>query len=324
MLTSRELVKNAVHFKGMDRLPILLTNEHNNDFVFRADGPSPDYRPHCGTDEWGCVWENIGSSNLGEVKDYPLKEWSDFDKIKIPNVESDPKWDNLKNARKEAGDKFLFASGCSLFERIHFLRGLENTWTDIYEEPEQIEKIIDILVNISMTMIRKYASLGFDGYFFTDDWGLQNSLMISPNKWRELWKPAYKRVFDYAKRNNIITIMHSCGNTIEILSDLIEVGLDVIQYQQQENMGIDNLSKYAGKITFLCPIDIQTVMVNGTEKSIRAYTRQLVKSLGTINGGFIANYYGDPVGAGHSKQAVESMCDEFLKISDDISKGLFF
>lgn len=324
MLDSRTLVLNSIKFKGIDRLPLLLMDKNDNDFVFRNDGPSPDFRPQIGIDEWGCIWENIGTSNLGEVKCFPLEDWKDLYRLKIPDVANDPKWERLKKARKLAGDKFLFAGGCSLFERIHFLRGLENTWADIYEESEKLLEVIEILVDISTTMIKKYSELGFDGYFFTDDWGLQNSLMISPEKWREFWKPAYKKVFDEARKCGIVTIMHSCGYTLDILGDLIEVGLDVIQYQQQDNMGLENLSKYAGRIAFLCPADIQTVMINGSEDEIRAHTRKMVKTLGTSQGGFIANYYSDPVGAGHSKQAVDAMCDEFLKISNEISQEKFY
>jgi hypothetical protein len=40
--------------------------------------PSPDACPTNGVDEWGAVWENIGVSQLGQVKDFPLKDWNDI------------------------------------------------------------------------------------------------------------------------------------------------------------------------------------------------------------------------------------------------------
>jgi hypothetical protein len=36
--------------------------------------------------------------------------------------------------------------GISIYERVHFLRGLENTWMDIYDAPDMLCRLIDILV----------------------------------------------------------------------------------------------------------------------------------------------------------------------------------
>jgi len=41
----------------------------------------------------------------------------------------------------------------------------------------------------------------------------------------------------------------------------------------------------------------------------------MVKLLGRPEGGFIAKWYSDPVGAGHRQEAVDGMSDEFIKLS---------
>lgn len=85
---------------------------------------------------------------------------------------------------------------------------------------------------------------------------------------------------------------------------------------QQENMGLDLLGRrFGGRVTFWCPVDIQATMVHGSLEDIRAYCRKLVKTLGRREGGFIAKWYGDPAGAGHRPEAVDTMCDEFMKLS---------
>ena len=50
--------------------------------------------------------------------------------------------------------------GFSLYERIHFLRGLEATWMDIHEEPEHLHELIDLLVNMNLVAVKKYAEAG--------------------------------------------------------------------------------------------------------------------------------------------------------------------
>ena len=146
--------------------------------------------------------------------------------------------------------------------------------------------------------------------------GLQNCLMISPDNWRQIWKPRYKRIFEAAHRQNIFTFLHSCGYIVDILDDLIEIGLDVLHTDQQENMGLELLGRrFAGRITFFSSADIQTVMVNNAPDKIREYCQNMFKFLGKPQGGFIPRWYTDPFGAGQSQQALDTMCEEFVRLS---------
>ncbi len=317
-MSPREIVKRTVRFQGAERFPYALTEKYGSDFHSVGMTPSPDARPKSGVDEWGCVWENIGVSNLGEVKKPVIKTWADWDNLQIPDISDEKRWSMLEAAREEAGDKFLLANGISLYERVHFLRGLENTWMDIHAEPEKLGELIDVLVDMNLYAIKQFAEAGADGYMWCDDWGLQDRLMISPESWRAIWKPRYARVYDEAHKAGMLTFLHSCGDITSILDDLIEAGLDVIQMDQQQNMGLERLGKsFGGRITFWCPVDIQNTMAENDPDQIRAYCRRMVKTLGRPAGGFIAQWYSDPAGAGHSQVAIDAMCEEFVKLSLD-------
>lgn len=315
-MTPREVVLRTVRFQGPERLAFDFPEKYGSDFAGVGMDPSPDARPQNQRDEWGALWENIGVSHLGEVKDFPLKDWNQLDRLNVPDISDPTRWNTLDGARERAGDKFLMAGGISLYERVHFIRGLENTWADIYQAPNELGRLIDILVDMNLYAIEQYAQAGADGYIFCDDWGLQDRLMISPRSWREIWKPRYARVYKAAHEAGLLTFLHSCGNIVDILDDFIEIGLDVIQMDQQENMGLKLLGeRFAGRITFWCPVDIQNTMVRGTLDDIRQYCRRMVALLGRPKGGFIARWYSDPVGAGHRKEAIDAMCQEFLKFN---------
>ena len=315
-MTGREIVRRAVRFERPERMPLELPEPYGNDLAHVGLTPSPDARPSKGVDEWGAVWENIGVSSLGEVKDPPLKDWSDFGRLHVPDIREPRRFSRLEGARERAGQKFLMAGGLSLYERVHFIRGLENTWADIYEAPQQLGRLIDIMVDMNLVAIERYAQAGADGYMFCDDWGLQNRLMISPDSWRQIWKPRYARVYQAAREAGLLTFLHSCGHIVDILDDLIEIGLDVIQMDQQENMGLELLGeRFGGRITFYCPVDIQATMARGTLDEIRAYARKMVATLGRPEGGFIAKWYSDPKGAGHRPEAIDAMCEEFVRIA---------
>lgn len=320
-MTPREIVKRTVRFQRPERLAWSFPEDlgYGTDFAGMGMTPSPDQRPSAGADEWGAVWHNIGVCRLGEVKDFPLKSWSDFDRLSVPDVREERRWRELPAQRAQAGEKFILASGVSLYERVHFLRGLENTWADIYENPAELGRLIDLLVEMNLYAITQFAAAGADGFIWCDDWGLQDRLMIAPAKWREIWKPRYARVYRACHDAGLLTFLHSCGYIIDILDDLIEAGLDVIQLDQQENMGVERLGeRFRGRIAFWCPVDIQHTMCRGSPAEIRAYCRRLVRTLGTPEGGFLPKWYGDPQGAGHREDAVRAMCDEFLAVSREM------
>jgi len=319
MFTSRELVTRAIRFTGIDRLPHDFPEPFSTDFAGVGMTPSPDERPPTGVDEWGAVWENIGVCQLGEVKSFPLKDWADFDKLPIPDITEPRRWSELATARGRAGDRFLLGYGISIYERAHFIRGLENVWMDIYDAPEELGRLLDILAEMNLFAVERYAAAGVDGFIFCDDWGLQNRLMIAPAKWREIWKPRYARVYAAAHAAGMCTFLHSCGHIVDILDDLIEIGLDVIHMDQQENMGLALLSeRFGGRLTFYSPVDIQQTMARGNLDEIRAYARKMARLLGRPAGGFIPRWYTDPAGAGHRRDAIEAMCEEFLQVSDEM------
>ena len=322
-MDSRQIVKNTIHFTNSGRMPFDFPEPFGTDFYWTGLHPSPDDRPRQGgIDEWGAVWQTFGFTSLGEVKDFPLKDWKDFDRLEIPDIHDPIRWQGMDEVRSKAGDKFILASGLSIYERVHFIRGLENTWTDIYEHPEELAQLIDILTEMNLAAIEHYAHIGADGLIFCDDWGLQNRLMISPKAWRAIWKPRYARIYQAAHEAGLLTFLHSCGYIIEILDDLIEIGLDVIHMDQQENMGLENLGqRFAGRLTFFAPVDIQMTMARGDLDEIRAYARKITRLLGRPGGGFIPRWYSDPKGAGHTDAAVEAMCEEFLRLNAEFAES---
>lgn len=315
-MTSRERVRRTIRFQQPDKLACDLSEElgFESDFFYEEMRPFPEDKPSNGIDEWGCRWSNIGQSTFGAVKDHPLKEWSELVGLEFPDVKELSRWRNVATARERAGERYLVGYGIPLYDRIHYLRGLQNTWMDIYDNPDELTGLIMCLVEMNIEAIKNYAQHGYDGFYFWDDWGLQDRLMIAPDAWREFWKPAYRQVIEVAHQHDLDVFLHSCGQILDILPDLIEVGLDVIQQDQQLNMGLDSLSRFAGKICFFNPADIQAVLARCAPDEVRRYTREMVRYLATPEGGFIAKYYMDWRGTGQTEGNVRAMCEEFAAL----------
>jgi hypothetical protein len=101
-----------------------------------------------------------------------------------------------------------------------------------------------------------------------------------------------------------------------IIPDLIETGVDLLQFDQPQIHGIERLASFQdqAKITYWCPVDIQMTLQTKSETAIREEARCLVSYLWRSRGGFIAGFYNDEasIGLDPSWQAIAR--DEFLKI----------
>ena len=90
--------------------------------------------------------------------------------------------------------------------------------------------------------------------------------------------------------------------------------MDVLQIDQQDNMGIDELSKrYKGRICFFCPVDIQTTLPSGTFAQIEAAVRHQIEAFSTNAGGFMAKTYPQPDSIQIPEANTKFMCECFKK-----------
>ena len=67
------------------------------------------------------------------------------------------------------------------------------------------------------------------------------------------------------------------------------------------------------KITFWCPVDIQTTLQTRDEKAIKEKAVEMLDKLWGGRGGFIAGYYGDNDSIGLAPVWQEHACDQFME-----------
>lgn len=124
--------------------------------------------------------------------------------------------------------------------------------------------------------------------------------------------PHYRENWALAHSLGMDVWLHSCGNIISILPMLKAAGLNVIQQDQQENMGLENLDACAGgQLAFWCPVDIQQTMARGSIDDIRAYVRRMITTVGSHNGGYISMAYSTPEAVAQTPERVAAMCAAF-------------
>ncbi|MBN1557815.1 MAG: hypothetical protein JW951_06680 [Lentisphaerae bacterium] len=321
-MTARDCVRRAVLFEGPERVPYALPEPWGTDFHMVHVGPDPDWTPRFDTplkreDEWGCVWEKLpGDKTMGQVTTHPLTDYAQLDDFRFPDYGIPERYAGTRaRVADNTDDKFVLAHfPLSLIHRLEYLRGHEGAWTDAYVHPGELGRLLDRMADVAVQAIDRLGDIGVDGVFSCDDWGLQDRLMVQPDTFREFWKPRYRRVYRHAHEKGLLTFLHSCGYIIDILPDLKEAELDVIQMDQQQNMGLERLDAAAGgSLCFWCPVDIQNTMIRGSVADVEAYARRLIDTFGKYQGGFIAKWYPDPDAVRHAPEKIEAMAAAFIE-----------
>jgi hypothetical protein len=243
-------------------------------------------------DDWGCVFENVQDGIFGEVKNPLVETWSDLDKVKPPDARHFLDRDKVNDFCRST-ELFTRAGCCArLFERAQFLRGTGNILMDFYESPDDLRALLDIIHRHYLKEVEVWAETEVDAIVFMDDWGTQKSLLIDPVLWRNWVLPYYRDYCAVAKSKNKKVFMHSCGHILQILPDLIAIGVDAVN-AQITIMGLDNVEAFSGKLTFWGGLDRQNTLHRGSAEDVRHEVRDVMGRLWK-NGGVIAQNYLEP------------------------------
>ena len=214
----------------------------------------------------------------GEVKHSPLENWENL-KSFIPPFEILKTADLSEvNEACSISDKFMISfweTAASPFQRMQFLRGTENLFMDLAYGEDELFVLRDMVHDYFMQQVEMWAKTDVDGIHIEDDWGSQNSTLISPELWREFFKPLYLDYCKIAHSYGKYVIMHSDGFIEPIIEDLIEIGVNAIN-SQIFCMDMKSLAdKYAGRICFWGEIDRQYLLPFGTPEEVRAGVRRV-------------------------------------------------
>lgn len=262
-------------------------------------------------DEWGCTFVNIQEGVIGEVKDPLVKDedWDDWENVHFPVELLDFDVDAV-NAFCKNTDKFVISGFCARpFEQMQFIRKTEELYMDLVDPPQNMLKFMDKLFAFYCELMEKWAKTDVDSLMMMDDWGSQNTLLINPESWDEYYRPFYKEFIDIAHRNGKKIFMHSDGNTLHIYPRLIELGLDAFN-SQIFCMGLENVEKYKGQITFWGEIDRQHILPEGSVQDVERAVREVRERLWD-NGGCIAQCEFGPGAKAENVYAVYNTWNEF-------------
>jgi len=266
-------------------------------------------------DEWGVTWATLTAFDKGEVMAGAIGDWSELDDYVPPDWGRKEDYADAAEVFANEKEKLRLASLPGfVFNIARKVRKLEDYLCDLVLERERVARLHDIVRAELLKAIDRYAEIGADGIMFPEDWGTQDRLMMDPAMWKEVFRPEFEALAGRAHERGLYVFMHSCGKMTDIIEDLIECGVDCLQFDQPRLHGIELLGeRFGGRITFWCPVDIQKTLQTRDPVQIREEARLLVEHLGGKGGGFIAGYYGGNEAIGLTPDVQDHACRAFVE-----------
>ncbi len=193
----------------------------------------------------------------------------------------------------ELGSDFFIGCDISpcLFEMVCRIRGMEDASVDLVASPELAEAMLKEAGAFSVRLAESVCDrFAIDWLWTGDDVGSQRGMMINPQCWRDMIRPHLSRIFDVGKSRGKWVAYHSCGSIRPIISDLIDIGLDVLNPIQCNCPGMDPFElkkEYGTVLSFMGGVDTQQLLPNSSEDEVYRSTMHLLEEMTADGGGYI-------------------------------------
>jgi uroporphyrinogen decarboxylase len=261
--------------------------------------PSP---PGTMVDAWGVRWRQFQHPSGGfywEVDRYPLAEATidDLEAYAWPDPLDPGLTAGLEEEARalcEGTDYAVEASSgfYSLWELAYTLRGYEQLLVDLATNQPFVHALMEKLLEIHLAASGRFlAAAGryIQVYRVGDDLATQKGLLMSPAAYRRMLKPYYKRYFEFVKGHTDAKILyHSCGNVMDLIDDLVEIGVDALNPVQVSALGDTAALKarFGGRMAFWGGIDTQHVLPHGTPAEVETEVCRRIGDLAP-GGGYV-------------------------------------
>ena len=155
-------------------------------------------------------------------------------------------------------------------ETLIELVGYEQLCYMLVDEPELVQ---DILNKIGHCLLRYYTICASNKYvdalIYNDDWGYNQQTLLPVKTLRQMVFPWVKKIVDAIKSNGKPVILHSCGNILAVMDDVInDLRFDAKHSYQDVILPVEDFyDRYHERISVIGGMDVDYV-IRSEEKDI--------------------------------------------------------
>ena len=177
------------------------------------------------------------------------------------------------------------------------IRDIEEWYVSTLTRQDYIHQVFDRQCEVALWNLEKIKGVVGDAvevvFICGTDFGTQRSTFCSPQTFRDLYKPYYRKINSWIHDNTSWkTFKHSCGAVEPLIKEMIECGFDILNPVQCSASGMDPgllKKEYGDDIVFWGGgVETQTTMAFGTPEEVR---KQVLERCAIFaeKGGFVFN-----------------------------------
>ncbi len=235
------------------------------------------------------AWQEEGKGIITTREEYENYPWPTADQISMLAL------DYATGCIPDGMKIMVMYNG--IYEDLSELMGTEQMAIKSVEEPELVDDILEQLTRVAEYAIEKSAKHeGTGAIFYSDDLGFKGGTVLSPRFLRKHYIPRLKRIIDVAHGHGKLVLMHSCGQVMAIMEDLIAAGIDGRHSFEDAILPVEQwYDKFHDRVAILGGVDMD-LLARGSEGDVKTRTRQILEHcapgggycMGTGNS--VANY----------------------------------
>ena len=253
-------------------------------------------------DEWGVVRTRPKGGFYYDLTGSPLAEDDSMDAIekhRWPDPEEPGRYRGLrekaKALHKDTNYAVVLQVNCAFFLRCAELRGWENFYMDLAANPEfavaLMEKYLDIRLRMAEKALEEVGENIDIVMVSSDDLGMNDRTLVSPEMYRRLIKPLQKMTFAFFKAKTPAKRFYHCDGAIyPLIEDLIDIGVEALNPIQVSAAGMGDTkllkSEFGSRLAFWGAIDTRDVLPFGSPSDVREEVRRRFFDLGP-GGGYV-------------------------------------
>jgi uroporphyrinogen decarboxylase len=210
------------------------------------------------TTEWGVTMKNFKvPDSTPEFLEYTVTTPEVWEKAKARMKPDRDRinWDYLKAnyPRWKADGRWIQGLFWFGFDVTHsYLAGFETIIYALMEQPEWVKDIFKTYLDTAIALFEMIWDEGyqFDSVFWYDDMGYKGAPFFSNEIYAEVLQPFHKKAVDWAHNRGIKAHLHSCGNIMKRVPQLVEIGVDCLNpIEIKAGMDIKSLKRdFGGKL----------------------------------------------------------------------------
>lgn len=238
--------------------------------------------------EWGFVTQR-GAEEHGVEVESPIKTRADFEVYRPPDPHAPGRYASVEKAVHEfKGKKAIGVHLNDVFSIPRYLLGMEDLLLNIALDPELVKAMVDLSVDINITMAKEVAALGADFVWTGDDYAGNTGTMMSPEQFRDIFYPGLCRVMGGFKEQGLPIVKHTDGDLWAIIDMIIDSGIDCLDpIDPQAGMDLARVKAlYGNRVALKGNVDCAATMTFGTPEDVVEETKQVLR-VGAPGGGFI-------------------------------------